>query len=255
MSIAIITGSAGLIGSESSRYFHEKGFEIWGVDNNMRKYFFGEDGSTQWKREELSKFKNYKHFDMDIRDFESINKLFQQAKNNLSLVIHTAAQPSHDWAAKEPLTDFGVNAVGTLNLLEATRLHASNAVFIFTSTNKVYGDLPNKLPLIELETRWEVEQFHPYSQYGIDESMSIDQSKHSVFGASKTAADVMTQEYGRYFGVKTGIFRGGCLTGPAHSGVELHGFLAYIAKCGVQENIRFLVIKGNRLEITYIPVI
>jgi len=234
MSIAIITGSAGLIGSESSRYFHEKGFEIWGVDNNMRKYFFGEDGSTQWKREELSKFKNYKHFDMDIRDFESINKLFQQAKNNLSLVIHTAAQPSHDWAAKEPLTDFGVNAVGTLNLLEATRLHASNAVFIFTSTNKVYGDLPNKLPLIELETRWEVEQFHPYSQYGIDESMSIDQSKHSVFGASKTAADVMTQEYGRYFGVKTGIFRGGCLTGPAHSGVELHGFLAYIAKCGVQ---------------------
>ncbi|MFN3533173.1 MAG: NAD-dependent epimerase/dehydratase family protein [Candidatus Brocadia sp.] len=234
MSIALITGSAGLIGSESVRYFHEKGFEVWGIDNNMRRYFFGEDGSTQWKKEELLKLKNYKHFDMDIRDFESINKVFNQAKNNISLVIHTSAQPSHDWAAKEPLTDFSVNATGTLNLLEATRLHAHHAVFIFTSTNKVYGDLPNKLPLVELETRWEVDPLHPYSQYGIDESMSIDQSKHSVFGASKVAADVMVQEYGRYFGIRTGIFRGGCLTGPAHSGAELHGFLAYLAKCGLQ---------------------
>ncbi len=234
MSIAIITGSAGLIGSESARYFHEKGFEVWGIDNNMRKYFFGEDGSTQWKKEELSKLKNYKHFDIDIRDFESINKIFTQAKKNLSLVIHTAAQPSHDWAAREPLTDFSVNATGTINLLEATRLNTPHAVFIFTSTNKVYGDLANELPLIELETKWEVDRSHPYSQYGIDESMSIDQSKHSVFGASKVAADVMTQEYGRYFGMKTGVFRGGCLTGPAHSGAELHGFLAYLAKCGLQ---------------------
>lgn len=171
---------------------------------------------------------------MDIRDFESINKLFKQAKNNLSLVIHTAAQPSHDWAAREPLTDFSVNATGTLNLLEATRLHTPHAVFIFTSTNKVYGDLPNKLPLVELETRWEVEHSHRFFQYGIDESMSIDQSKHSVFGASKVAGDIMVQEYGRYFGMRTGIFRGGCLTGPAHSGAELHGFLAYLVKCSVQ---------------------
>ncbi|MEB2308935.1 MAG: NAD-dependent epimerase/dehydratase family protein [Candidatus Brocadiaceae bacterium] len=234
MSIAIITGSAGLIGSESVRYFHEKGFEVWGIDNNMRKYFFGEDGSTLWKKEELLKLKNYRHFDMDIRDLESVNKLFKQAKNTLSLVIHTAAQPSHDWAAREPLTDFSVNATGTINLLEATRLHTPQTVFIFTSTNKVHGDLPNELPLVELETRWEVDRSHPYSQYGIDEGMSIDQSKHSVFGASKVAADIMVQEYGRYFGMRTGIFRCGCLTGPAHSGAELHGFLAYLVKCGLQ---------------------
>ncbi|MBW7899086.1 CDP-paratose 2-epimerase [Candidatus Brocadiaceae bacterium B188] len=234
MSIAIITGSAGLIGSESVRYFHEKGFEVWGIDNNMRKYFFGEDGSTLWKKEELLKLKNYRHFDMDIRDLESVNKLFKQAKNTLSLVIHAAAQPSHDWAAREPLTDFSVNATGTINLLEATRLHTPQAVFILTSTNKVYGDLPNELPLVELETRWEVERSHPCSQYGIDENMSIDQSKHSVFGASKVAADIMVQEYGRYFGMRTGIFRCGCLTGPAHSGAELHGFLAYLVKCGLQ---------------------
>ncbi|KXK30266.1 MAG: dTDP-glucose 4,6-dehydratase [Candidatus Brocadia sinica] len=234
MSVVLITGSSGLIGSESAQYFHGKGFEVWGIDNNMRRYFFGEDGSTQWKKEELLKLNNYKHFDMDIRDFESINKLFKQAKNNLSLVIHTAAQPSHDWAAREPLTDFSVNATGTLNLLEATRLHTPHAVFIFTSTNKVYGDLPNKLPLVELETRWEVEHSHRFFQYGIDESMSIDQSKHSVFGASKVAGDIMVQEYGRYFGMRTGIFRGGCLTGPAHSGAELHGFLAYLVKCSVQ---------------------
>lgn len=234
MSIAIITGSAGLIGSESVRYFHEKGFEVWGIDNNMRKYFFGEDGSTLWKKEELLKLKNYRHFDMDIRDLEPIHKLFGQAKNNLSLVIHAAAQPSHDWAAREPLTDFSVNATGTINLLEATRLHTPQAVFILTSTNKVYGDLPNELPLVELETRWEVERSHPCSQYGIDENMSIDQSKHSVFGASKVAADIMVQEYGRYFGMRTGIFRCGCLTGPAHSGAELHGFLAYLVKCGLQ---------------------
>lgn len=249
MSIAIITGSTGLIGSESVRYFHEKGLEIWGIDNNMRKYFFGEDGSTQWKKEELLKLQNYKHFDTDIRDFESINKLFNQVKNNISLVIHTAAQPSHDWAAKEPLTDFGVNATGTLNLLETTRLHAPNAVFIFTSTNKVYGDLPNELPLVELETRWEVESSHPYSQYGIDESMSIDQSKHSIFGASKVAADIMVQEYGRYFGMRTVVFRGGCLTGPAHCGAELHGFLAYLMRCAITgEHYTVFGYKGKQVR-------
>src|SRR3989339_1575804 len=233
MSIAIITGSAGLIGSESARYFHEKGFEVWGIDNNMRKYFFGEEGSTQWIKEELSTLKYYRHFDLDIRDFESIKKLFQQAGRALSLVIHAAAQPSHDWAAREPLTDFGVNAVGTLNVLEATRLHAQNAVFMFTSTNKVYGDTPNYLPLIEQETRWELDSSHHYAACGIDESMSIDQCKHSLFGASKVAADVLVQEYGRYFGMKTVCFRGGCLTGPNHSGAQLHGFLAYLMKCCV----------------------
>jgi CDP-paratose 2-epimerase len=157
----------------------------------------------------------------------------QKLGASLALVVHTAAQPSHDWAAREPHTDFGVNAVGTLNLLEACRQHAPEAVFIFTSTNKVYGDTPNRLPLVETDTRWELSETHPYFAYGIDESMSIDQTKHSLFGASKVAADVMVQEYGRYFGMKTGVFRGGCLTGPAHAGAELHGFLSYLMKCTV----------------------
>ncbi len=233
MSIAIITGSAGLIGSESVQYFHEKGFEIWGIDNNMRKYFFGEDGSTDWKKKELSQLKNYKHFEIDIRNTDEVNRLFKKAKRDLKLVIHCAAQPSHDWAAKEPITDFTVNANGTLNLLEGMRQESPESVFIFTSTNKVYGDLPNNLPLLEQESRWELDSSHPFAEHGIDETMSIDNSKHSVFGASKVAADIMVQEYGKYFNLKTAVFRGGCLTGPAHSGAELHGFLAYVAKCGV----------------------
>ncbi len=233
MSIAIITGSAGLIGSESVQYFHEKGFEVWGIDNNMRKYFFGEDGSTDWKKKELSQLKNYKHFSIDIRDTDEVNRLFKKAKSNVKLVIHCAAQPSHDWAAKEPITDFTINANGTLNLLEGMRQESPESVFIFTSTNKVYGDLPNSLPLIEKESRWELDPSHPFAEHGIDETMSIDNSKHSVFGASKVAADIMVQEYGKYFNLKTAVFRGGCLTGPAHSGAELHGFLAYVAKCGV----------------------
>jgi CDP-paratose 2-epimerase len=159
--------------------------------------------------------------------------LVQKLGASLALVVHTAAQPSHDWAAREPHTDFGVNAIGTLNLLEACRQHAPEAVFIFTSTNKVYGDTPNRLPLVETDTRWELSETHPYYAHGIDESMSIDQTKHSLFGASKVAADVMVQEYGRYFGMKTGVFRGGCLTGPAHAGAELHGFLSYLMKCTV----------------------
>jgi CDP-paratose 2-epimerase len=178
--------------------------------------------------ERLKENSNYRHFNLDIRDFNALERLFLE--NEIELVIHTAAQPSHDWAAKEPLTDFGVNANGTLNLLEATRLHHPEAVFIFTSTNKVYGDTPNGLPLVELDTRWEIEEDHPYFK-GIDEAMSIDQSKHSIFGVSKVSADVMTQEYGRYFGMKTMTFRGGCLTGPLHSGAELHGFLAYLIQC------------------------
>jgi CDP-paratose 2-epimerase len=232
MSIAIVTGSAGLIGSEAVKFFHAKGFEIVGIDNNMRKYFFGEDGSTEWNRLFLeSTLNNYRHEDIDIRDQDMIDKIFKELGKNIKLIIHTAAQPSHDWAANEPKTDFTVNANGTLNLLEATRKYCNGATFIFTSTNKVYGDLPNSLPLVELDSRWEVDESHLFAEHGIDETMSIDDSKHSIFGASKVAADVMVQEYGRYFGMYTGTFRGGCLTGPAHSGAELHGFLAYLVKC------------------------
>lgn len=232
MSVAVITGSSGLIGSETTKFLHEKGMEVVGIDNNMRAYFFGEDGSTDWNADRLkATLKNYTHLPVDIRDREAIEKIFAERGRSISLVVHTAAQPSHDWAAKEPATDFTINANGTLVLLEATRQHCPDATFIFTSTNKVYGDTPNNLPLVELETRWEVESSHPFYEHGIDETMSIDQSKHSLFGVSKVAADVLTQEYGRYFGMKTGTFRGGCLTGPAHSGAELHGFLAYLVKC------------------------
>jgi len=234
MSIAIVTGSGGLIGSESARFFHSQGMEILGVDNDMRSYFFGRDASTQWNVQRLENDLNrYTHVPLDIRDQQKVFDLFEKHGKNISTVIHTAAQPSHDWAAKEPFTDFSVNATGTLMLLEATRKFCPEASFIFTSTNKVYGDRPNELPLIEKSTRWELDSAHPYSEHGIDECMSIDQSKHSLFGASKVAADILVQEYGRYFGMRTGVFRGGCLTGPAHSGAELHGFLAYLVKCGV----------------------
>jgi len=231
MTNAIVTGSAGLIGSETVKFLHEKGMDVIGIDNNLREYFFGSDGSTHWMARELSSsLPNYRHLDIDIRDQDGIFKLFRE-ESDISLVVHCAAQPSHDWAAREPLTDFGVNAHGTMILLEATRRYAPEAVFIFTSTNKVYGDAPNSLPIVELETRWEVEPDHAYAEHGIDESMSIDGCLHSLFGASKVAADIMAQEYGRYFGLKTGIFRGGCLTGPAHSSAELHGFLAYLVRC------------------------
>ncbi len=234
MSVAIVTGSAGLIGSETAKFLHEEGLDVIGIDNNLRAVFFGEDGSTIWKSQELIRLlPRYRHLDLDIRDQEGIFRLFKEAGKELALVVHCAAQPSHDWAAREPLTDFGVNATATVVLLEALRAHAPGAVFIFTSTNKVYGDAPNLLPLVELDKRWELDPAHPYARNGIDETMSIDQTTHSVFGASKVAADIMTQEYGRYFGLKTGTFRGGCLTGPAHSGAELHGFLAYLVKRAV----------------------
>ena len=234
MSIALITGSAGLIGSEATRFFHERGFDIVGVDNNMRQYFFGADGSTTWSREQLEGgLPNYRHRDVDIRDTAAIDALFAEFGKDIALVIHTAAQPSHDWAAREPITDFTVNANGTLNLLEATRRYCPAAAFLFTSTNKVYGDAPNELPLIELDTRWEIDATHPYREFGIDEGLRIDQCKHSLFGASKVAGDVLVQEYGRYFALKTAAFRGGCLTGPAHSAAELHGFLGYLVKCVV----------------------
>jgi CDP-paratose 2-epimerase len=206
---------------------------VVGIDNNMRQYFFGEEASTLWNRNELlEQFDNYSHRDTDIRDERAMVELFQEYGTDISLVIHTAAQPSHDWAASEPFTDFTVNANGTLVLLEQTRRFCPEAVFTFLSTNKVYGDTPNELPLIEQETRWEVEPRHRYRE-GIDETMSIDQSKHSLFGASKVAADVLVQEYGRYFGMKTACFRGGCLTGPNHSGAKLHGFLSYLMRCTV----------------------
>ncbi len=236
MAVVIVTGSAGLIGSETVQFFCDKGFDVVGIDNDMRRRFFGDEASTDWNRSQLEQRfpTNYTHASIDIRDASTVDQLFERYGKAVQLVVHTAAQPSHDWAAREPLTDFTVNANGTLNLLEATRRFAPEAVFIFTSTNKVYGDTPNRLPLIEQETRWEIDPSHPFIE-GIDESMSIDQSTHSLFGASKAAADLLVQEYGRYFQMKTAIFRGGCLTGPNHSGTALHGFLAYLMKCVATE--------------------
>jgi CDP-paratose 2-epimerase len=232
VSVAIVTGAAGLIGSEAVRHFSSLGMQVVGIDNNMRAYFFGEDASTMWMRERLEELRGYEHYSTDIRNADEILKIFKHFGRNVKLVVHTAAQPSHDWAAREPFTDFSVNAVGTLTLLEAARQFSSDAVFIFTSTNKVYGDAPNRLPLVEKETRWEMDPGHQFSR-GISEDMSIDRSMHSIFGASKVAADLMVQEYGRYFGMSTACFRGGCLTGPNHSGAQLHGFLAYLMKCCV----------------------
>ena len=230
----VITGSAGLIGSEAVRFFAAKGMDVIGIDNDMRAYFFGPTASTNWSRKRLeAEVKVYHHEEVDIRDLDALKKIFRRYGNSIDLILHTAAQPSHDWAAREPLTDFSVNAVGTLNLLEITREICPDATFIFTSTNKVYGDTPNRLPLEEYETRWELSKEHPFYEKGIDESMSLDNTVHSIFGASKVAADILVQEYGRYFGLKTACFRGGCLTGPGHSGAELHGFLAYLAKCAL----------------------
>ena len=231
MSICLVTGAAGLVGSESVRYFAQKRFTVVGIDNDMRQYFFGEGASTDWNRKRLEEdIPTYKHYTADIREAEAIEPIFQAYGTDIKLIIHTAAQPSHDWAARDPFVDFSVNANGTLILLEMTRRHCPDAVFIFTSTNKVYGDRPNQLPLKEEDLRWEIDPSHPYAN-GINELMSIDQTKHSLFGASKVAADVVVQEYGRYFDMKTACFRGGCLTGPAHSGTQLHGFLAYLMKC------------------------
>lgn len=234
MSIAIVTGSAGLIGSEASRHFAKKGLHVVGIDNDMRQEFFGPEASTKWQQEQLEGElgKSYTHVNADIRDTETIKKLFDRYGDAISLVVHAAAQPSHDWAMRAPITDFTVNANGTLNLLEACRINAPDAVFIFTSTNKVYGDRPNQLPLNETETRWEIAKNHKF-HIGISEDMSIDSCLHSLFGASKVAADILVQEFGRYFGMRTASFRGGCLTGPNHSGTQLHGFLAYLMKCTV----------------------
>lgn len=226
----LVTGSSGLIGSEVVSYFHALGWQVHGVDNNMRADFFGLQGDTRWNQARLQeKFKAFQHHELDIRDRQAVLRCMQELKPDM--VVHTAAQPSHDLAASRPFDDFDTNAVGTLNMLEATRLHAPEAVFVHMSTNKVYGDRPNTIRLKELETRWDYDD--PTYQNGITEEFSIDQSKHSLFGASKVASDVLVQEYGRYFGMKCCALRGGCLTGPNHSGVELHGFLSYLIKCNL----------------------
>ena len=229
----IVTGSAGLIGSETVKRFSQDGARVVGIDNDMRAQFFGAEASTKKTRDDLiANVRGYEHHNIDIRDAPAVTELFKQHGGKIDAIVHTASQPSHDWAARDPQTDFTVNANGTLNLLEAARNFCPEAPFVFTSTNKVYGDTPNRLPLRELEKRWEIETGHEY-ETGISETMSIDHTKHSLFGASKAAADLLVQEYGRYFGMPTVCFRGGCLTGPAHAGTELHGFLSYLMICTV----------------------
>jgi CDP-paratose 2-epimerase len=233
MAVAIITGSGGLIGSEAVAYFVGAGFAVIGVENNMRARLFGEQASTAETTMRLSRlFPELRTVELDIRDADGIMRLFSRHAGRIGLVIHTAAQPSHDWAASAPQVDFTINANGTLNLLEASRKHAPDAPFVMCSTNKVYGDRPNDLPLLEMETRLELPEAHRYHR-GIDLTMSIDSSTHSIFGVSKAAADLLVQEYGRYFDMPTVCFRGGCLTGPNHAGVQLHGFLSYLMRCTV----------------------
>ncbi len=249
MKIVLITGSCGLVGSESASFFSRKGFKIIGIDNNYRKVFFGKDGDISWLRNKLKKeLKNYKHFNTDIRSYNNLKKIFKKFKKNISLIIHAAAQPSHDWAKNKAFIDFDINAKGTLNLLELTRLYCPNAPFIFMSTNKVYGDNPNLLPLIERKTRWEIKGNHKFKS-GIDETMSIDNCTHSFFGASKSYADIIVQEYGKNIGLKTACFRAGCITGPNHSGAKLHGFLSYLVKVSLQSKKYFLIgYKGKQVR-------
>lgn len=242
----LVTGSSGLIGSEAVLHFDKMGCDVIGVDNNMRKEFFGPKGDTTWNLQHLlGVTRRFTHLSIDIRDREGIDAVFR--RNEIDVIIHCAAQPSHDKAREIPMIDFDVNAVGTVNLLEATRRNSPEAVFIFMSTNKVYGDAPNEVPLVELATRYDYAD--PVNYHGISETMRVDQTLHSLFGASKTSADVMAQEYGRYFGLKVGIFRGGCLTGPSHSGVELHGFLSYLVDVALRDT-RYTVFgyKGKQVR-------
>ena len=231
----LITGSTGLIGSDACLFYLSKKKAVIGIDNDLRSYFFGKKGSNKWKELILKKNKNYKHFSIDIRNKKKIFDVFKKYGKKIESIIHTAAQPSHDWAAKEPFTDFEINANGTLNLLEAFRIYCPHASFVFTSTNKVYGDRPNFLPLREKKFRFEIDSKHLFYKKGINESMSLDQTTHSIFGTSKTAADLLVQEYGRYFNLKTVTFRGGCLTGENHSGAQLHGFLSFLIKSIITE--------------------
>ena len=249
MKIALITGSCGLVGSESATFFSKKGFKILGIDNNTRKLLFGKDGDISWVKKKLNKtLKNYYHFNVDIRNYNSLKKIFSKYKSNIKVIIHAAAQPSHDWAKDKPFIDFDINSKGTLNLLELTKIFCSKAPFIFMSTNKVYGDNPNFLPLVEKKTRWEIKNSHRF-RYGIDETMSIDNCTHSFFGASKSYADLIVQEYGKNIGLKTACFRAGCITGPNHSGAKLHGFLSYLVKASIQ-NKKYTLIgyKGKQVR-------
>ena len=245
----IVTGSTGLIGSATCEYYLNKRINVLGIDNDLRSYFFGKEGSNKWKEKKLKKNKNYKHLSVDIRNKNKIFKIFKKYKKKIKAIIHTAAQPSHDWAAKEPFTDFEINANGTLNLLEAFRLYCPKATFVFTSTNKVYGDRPNFLTLVEKKLRYEIKKNHKYYKKGIDEKMSLDQTTHSIFGASKLSADLLVQEYGRYFNLKTVSFRGGCLTGENHSGAMLHGFLSFLVKSIVHKKKYFIFgYKGKQVR-------
>ena len=249
MPAVLITGSAGLIGSEAAQFYCRRGYQVVGIDNDMRGRFFGPGASTRRRRDLLVReYPEYAHYDVDIQDRPQIERIFREYGRDIGLVVHTAAQPSHDWAARDPHLDFSINATGTLTLLEATRQSCPDAVFVFASTNKVYGDRPNDLPLVEEVTRWDIDPSHPFRD-GVDESMSIDTTMHSVFGASKTAADLLVQEYGRYFGMKTGCFRAGCLTGPNHAGAPLHGFLSYLMR-SVVEDIPYTVLgyKGKQVR-------
>ena len=235
MSIVLITGSSGLVGSESVNFFSDKGFDVVGIDNNLRKFFFGSDGSTEWiKNSLLKKNKKFRHHSVDIRNYTSLERIFKKYKKRISLIIHCAAQPSHDYGKNFPIIDFDVNAKGTLNLLELTKKYCFDAKFIFMSTNKVYGDNPNRIKLLEKKNRWEVNRKSKYFN-GITEQFSIDHCTHSFFGASKTYADLIVQEYGKNVGLNTVSFRGGCITGPNHSGAKLHGFLSYLVKLSIKE--------------------
>ena len=249
MNIALITGSCGLVGSESALFFAKKGFKVIGIDNNTRKFFFGKDGDISWVKKKLKKkIKAYHHLNIDIRNFKSLKKIFSTHKIKIKVIIHAAAQPSHDWAKNKPFVDFDINARGTLNLLELTRMYCPNSPFIFMSTNKVYGDNPNFLPLVEKRTRWEIKSSHKFKS-GINENMSIDNCTHSFFGASKSYADLIVQEYGKNVGLKTACFRAGCITGPNHSGAKLHGFLSYLVKASLQEKKYTLIgYKGKQVR-------
>jgi CDP-paratose 2-epimerase len=250
MNVVLATGSAGLIGSESVEFFSKKYDLVIGIDNNTREKLFGNDASVSWNERRLKQeVTNYTHQHVDITDKKAVEKIFRTYNSDIKLIIHAAAQPSHDWAASNPYKNFTINANGTLILLEQTRKYVPEAVFIFTSSNKVYGDKSNTLPFVELETRWEIEENHPYFKCGVDENLSIDFSTHSLLGASKLAADILVQEYGRYFGLKTGIFRGGCLTGPKHSGTQMHGFLSYLMKCTITgEHYTVFGYKGKQVR-------
>ena len=249
MSIVIITGANGLVGSEAVSFFSKKKYKVIGIDNNLRKFFFGEDGSTSWiKRKIIRENKNYIHHNIDIRNSQALDKLFKRYKNNISLVIHCAAQPSHDYGKNYPKIDFNVNATGTLNLLELTKKYCPNSPFIFMSTNKVYGDNPNKLKILEKRTRYELSKKNKFYN-GVNEKLSVDDCTHSFFGVSKIYADLIVQEYGRNVGLKTVCFRAGCITGPNHSGAKLHGFLSYLVKQSLlKKEYTILGYKGKQVR-------